>query len=154
MPAKGTPSSLEFLFKAIPMAEKAKDKRRISSLYFDVSLVYLLIHNLKEAFYYNLKGGVNLPDPSSPTYDYMKAHFERNMVRYYLMVDSVDLALPYLRGLEERGRRLQTPVIYLPSLFLSGATYARLGMRILPITILNWRTISWIRLISMAWFKQ
>src|SRR6185503_12799225 len=29
-------TGLEYFFKAVPLAEKAKDKRRISSLYFDI----------------------------------------------------------------------------------------------------------------------
>ena len=33
-------SALEYYFKALPLAEKTKEKRRISSLYFDMALVY------------------------------------------------------------------------------------------------------------------
>ena len=35
-------TALEYFFKAIPQAEKAKDKRRISSLYFDISSKFSL----------------------------------------------------------------------------------------------------------------
>jgi signal transduction histidine kinase len=121
------PTSLEYLFKALPMAEKAKDKRRISSLYFDISLVYIILNNLKESYYYNLKGKENLPGPSSALYDFMAAQFDRNMVRYYLLSNSPDSALPYLQHLEQEGKKLRTPVILLPSLFLSGATFARIN---------------------------
>ncbi len=121
------PTSLEYIFKALPMAEKAKDKRRISSLYFDISLVYIILNNLKEAYYYNLKGKENLPDKSNKYYDFMAAQFDRNMVRYYLLSNNPDSALPYLQNLEQEGNKLKIPVIRLPSLFLSGATYARLN---------------------------
>jgi len=121
------PTSLEYVFKALPMAEKAKDKRRISSLYFDISLVYIILNNLKEAYYYNLKGKENLPDKSNKLYDFMVAQFNRNMVRYYLLNNRPDSALPYLQHLELEGRKSRTPVILLPSLFLSGAAYARLN---------------------------
>jgi signal transduction histidine kinase len=121
------PTSLEYVFKAIPMAEKAKDKRRISSLYFDISLVYIIINNLKEAYYYNLKGKENLPEKSNKLYDFMTAQFDRNMVRYYLLSNHPDSALPYLQHLEQEGRKSRTPVILLPSLFLSGAAYERLN---------------------------
>jgi signal transduction histidine kinase len=121
------PTSLEYVFKAIPLAEKAKDSRRISSLYFDISLVYIILNNLKEAYYYNLKGKENLPDKSNKLYDFMAAQFDRNMVRYYLLSNNPDSALPYLQQLEQEGNKLKIPVIRLPSLFLSGATYARLN---------------------------
>jgi signal transduction histidine kinase len=121
------PTSLEYVFKALPMAEKAKDKRRISSLYFDISLVYIILNNLKEAYYYNLKGKENLPEKSSKLYDFMVAQFDRNMVRYYLSSNRPDSALPFLQNLEQEGRKSRTPVILLPSLFLSGAAYARLN---------------------------
>ncbi|MBS1916521.1 MAG: hypothetical protein JST87_09580 [Bacteroidetes bacterium] len=120
------PTSLEYLFKAIPLAEKVKDNRRISSLYFDISLVYIILNNLKEAFYYNLKGKDNLPDKSNTLYDFMIAQFDRNMVRYYLLSNNPDSALPFLQHLELEGLKLRTPVIRLPSLFLSGAAYAKL----------------------------
>ena len=42
-------SALEYYFKALPLAEKVKDKRRISSLYFDISLVYLILQNFDYA---------------------------------------------------------------------------------------------------------
>jgi len=122
-------TALEYLFTAIPLAEKAKDKRRICSLYFDISLLYIFIKNLREAFYYNLKGRENLPGKSMPMYDFLLAQFDRNMVRYYLLVDKPDSALPYVIHLEQEGIKLKTPVIILPSLFLSGAAYAQLGKK-------------------------
>ncbi len=33
-------SGLEYFFKGIPVAEKANDKRRLSSLYFDIAIAY------------------------------------------------------------------------------------------------------------------
>jgi signal transduction histidine kinase len=120
-------TALEYLFKAVPLAEKAKDKRRISSLYFDISLTYIILNNMKEALYYNYKGAEKLPDKSSLQYDFMSAQFDRNMVRYYLQLHKPEEALPYLRHLEQVGIKLKTPVIRLPSLFLSGAAYEQLA---------------------------
>ena len=119
-------TALEYLFKALPLAEKANDKRRISSLYFDISLTYIITRNAKEAYYYNLKGKENLPDKSNKLYDFMAAQFDRNMMRYYLLINRPDSLLPYLKHLEMEGRLLNTPVIGLPSLFLSGAAYSQL----------------------------
>ncbi len=49
-------TALEYLFRALPLAEKSKDYRRISSVYFDISLTYIIMGKSKEARYYNLKG--------------------------------------------------------------------------------------------------
>ena|GEM_PF-2414291 len=122
-------TALEYLFKALPLAEKANDKRRISSLYFDISLVYIIIRNAKEGYYYNLKGKDNLPDRSSQLYDFMLSQFDRNMMRYYLLVHHPDSSLPYLKHLKLEGQLLKIPVIILPSLFLSGAAYAQLNRK-------------------------
>ncbi|HVM87631.1 MAG TPA: ATP-binding protein [Puia sp.] len=123
------PTALEFLFKAAPLAEKVNDKRRISSLYFDIALVYIILKNPREAYYYNLKGKENLPEKSNKLYDFMLAQFDRNMIRYYLLNNHPDSVLPYLQHLEMEGKLLKTPVITLPSLFLSGAAYAQLNKK-------------------------
>jgi signal transduction histidine kinase len=120
-------TALEYLFKALPLAERSKDKRRISSIYFDISLTYIIIGKPKEARYYNLKGKDNLPDSSNKLYDFMASQFDRNMVRYYLLMNHLDSTLPYLQHLELEAQLLKTPVVVLPSLFLSGAAYARLN---------------------------
>jgi len=122
-------TALEYLLKAIPLAEKAKDKRRISSLYFDISLIYIILKKQQEALYYNLKGKDNLPGKSSPVYDFMVAQFDRNMVRYYLLLNKPEAALPFVKHLEQEGIKLNTPVIRLPSLFLSGDAYLQLGKK-------------------------
>jgi|GEM_PF-4892236 len=36
-------AALEYYFKALPLAEKVGDKRRISSLYFDIALIYFTL---------------------------------------------------------------------------------------------------------------
>lgn len=123
------PAALEYLLRAIPLAEKAKDKRRISSLYFDISLTYIILKNMPDALYYNLKGAENMPEKSSPVYDFMAAQFNRNMVRYYLLLNKPAAALPYVINLEQEGIKLHSPVIRLPSMFLSGAAYSQLGKK-------------------------
>jgi len=50
-------TSLEYYFKAIPLAESVQDKRRISSLYFDIGLVYFTLQNNEEAGKNIRKGG-------------------------------------------------------------------------------------------------
>ena len=64
-------AALEYYFKALPLAEKANDKRRISSLDFDISLAYYALQNNNAAVQYVRKGGDDLPDKSHPLYDFM-----------------------------------------------------------------------------------
>jgi tetratricopeptide (TPR) repeat protein len=64
-------TALEYLFKSIPLAVKVKDKRTISSVYLDIALAYFNLNNPQDAIKYIRKAGDNLPDRSSPLYDYM-----------------------------------------------------------------------------------
>ena len=57
-------NGLEYYFKAIPLAEKSKDKRRLSSIYFDISLIYFTLQNNEESVNNIRKGGANLPAKS------------------------------------------------------------------------------------------
>lgn len=41
-------AALDYYFKALPLAVKVRDKRRISSLYFDISLVFLRFRTRKK----------------------------------------------------------------------------------------------------------
>ena len=44
--------SLDFFFKGIPLAQKTNDKRRLSSLYIDISIVYENLNNPDEQIKY------------------------------------------------------------------------------------------------------
>jgi tetratricopeptide (TPR) repeat protein len=88
-------SALEYYFKGIPVAEKTKDKRRLSSLYFDIAIAYYALQNFEEGFKYNMRGGENLPDKSSPIYEFMLVQYQRNAVTFYLQKHQADSALHY-----------------------------------------------------------
>ena len=102
-------AALEYYFKALPLAEKTNDKRRISSLCFDIANVYNLLQNPNEVIKYTLKGGKNLPDKSSPMYDYMLVQYQRNMTRYYSDTRQSDSALYYVRAFTQTSYRLRLP---------------------------------------------
>ena len=72
-------AALEYYFKALPLAEKCNDKRRISSLYFDIATPYYSLKNIDQFFKFTKKGGENLPDKYSSMYDYMLVQFQRSM---------------------------------------------------------------------------
>ncbi|MBS1654086.1 MAG: hypothetical protein JSU05_04505, partial [Bacteroidetes bacterium] len=117
-------SGLEYFFKGIPLAEKAKDKRRLSSLYFDISLVYSELKNYKAEYDYTIKGGENLPGQSSPMYNFMLIQYQNNLCSYYLDINNADSALHYARlGIETSGK-LGIGLYDMASICLTGAAYA------------------------------
>ena len=119
--------ALEYYFKAIPLAEKANDKRRISSLYFDIALVYFTLQNNEEAFKNIRKGGENLPDTSSPMYSFMLVQYQRGMTQYYLLAHQYDTALHYAQLLMETSTKLKSISFQYGALYLNGSIYAQMG---------------------------
>ncbi len=119
-------SALEYYFKAIPLAEKANDKRRLSSLYFDIAVVYFSLQNYSDSFKNNEKGGASLPDKSSPTYDFMLGQYQRNLCAYYLAKLQPDSALKYARLHMETGKKSGARNFQFSGLFLTGAAYSQL----------------------------
>lgn len=120
-------TSLEYYFKSIPLAEKTGDKRRISSIYFDMALVYLNLGNKENMLKYTLKGEANLPDPSHPLYSYMLSQFQRNMSSYFLLNNQPDSALHYAQALNETSRKAKSQLFEFYSYHLNGAAHATAG---------------------------
>jgi hypothetical protein len=120
-------TALEYYFKALPLAEKSNDKRRISSIYFDISSVYFNLKNLEEFFNFTKKGGENLPDKSSPKYDYMLAQFQRNTGTYYLEKNQLDSALYYAQAAFQTNERLKLPLYKLQILTLHAVIYSKMN---------------------------
>ena len=116
-------NGLEYFFKAIPLAEKASDKRRLSSIYFDISLIYFNLQNNEEAVQYVRKGGANLPDKSHPLYDFMMAQYQRGMATYFVVTQQPDSALTYAQPLAITSRKLNSPLFEFSAFFLNGAAY-------------------------------
>ena len=103
-------TALEYYFKALPLAEKANNKRRISSLDFDISLAYYSLQNNKAAVKYVRKGGDDLPDKSHPLYDFMLLQYQRGMATWYLSAKQPDSALYFAQAFYETSRRLNSIV--------------------------------------------
>jgi tetratricopeptide (TPR) repeat protein len=120
-------AALEYYFKALPLAENAHDKRRISSLYFDIATIYFNLQNKEEAFKNVLKGGENLPDQTSPMYDFMVVQYLRNMAKYYLQANSYDSALHYAQALTGSTKKLKSLGYAFDALYLNGSAYAKMG---------------------------
>jgi len=121
-------TGLEYIFKAVPLAEKAKDKRRISSLYFDIALIYFDLQNNEEALKNTLKGAENLPDKSHPLYDFMLVQYQSNMAQYFLTVKQPDSATHYITGMSETYQRLNGDTYdILKELTFKAEAYAQKG---------------------------
>ncbi len=120
-------TALEYYFKALPLAEKYNDKRRISSLYFDISSVYYYLKNYDEYFHFTKKGGENLPDKSSIKHDYMLVQFQRNMGTYYLEKIKLDSALYYAQAALQTSERLKLRLYKLQTLTLMSVIYSKMN---------------------------
>ncbi len=118
-------TALEYFFKALPLAERFNDKRRISSLYFDIASVYFSLKNINEFFAFTKKGGENLPDKSSPKYNYMLIQFQRNMGASYLEKNQFDSALYYAQAALQTSEKLKLNLFKLQALNLLAASNAK-----------------------------
>lgn len=119
-------TALEYFFKGVPLAERANDRRRLSSLYFDIAVVYYELGDYTSAFENTKKGGENLPDTLSSDYDFMVGQYERNMAAYYLAVPQPDSALKYAKLHGETAKRYGRLNFQFSALLLYGAAYAQL----------------------------
>jgi tetratricopeptide (TPR) repeat protein len=120
-------SALEYYFKALPLASKAKDKRRISSLYFDIALVYYTLLNNEEAVKNLRKGYENLPDTSSPMHLFMLMQYQRGMSEYYIRSRQNDSALYYTQQLSATSLKLNSLSFQYRALHLSAQVYAQMN---------------------------
>jgi tetratricopeptide (TPR) repeat protein len=100
--------SLEFFFKGIPLAQKTNDKRRLSSLYIDISIVYENLGNPDEQIKYIRKAEIALPGKDSPMYNYMLRQVQYNYSRYFLFMKKPDSAMHYTQALNETNLRLRS----------------------------------------------
>ncbi|HLG39592.1 MAG TPA: hypothetical protein VI461_07980 [Chitinophagaceae bacterium] len=120
-------TALEYYFKAIPLAEQVKDKRRISSIYFDIALIYFNLQNNEESVKYLQKGEENLPDQSHPLYDYMLVQYQRGMATYFILNNKPDSALYYAQALTATSRRAKSLLFEYAGMHINGAAYAQSG---------------------------
>ncbi len=116
-------TALEYLFKAIPYAEKVKDKRQITSINLDIAVPYLSINNPDAAIRYIRKAGENLPDRTSPMFDLMARQYQSTMANYFLLKHQPDSALSYVQDLKETNLRKKSIVYDAMANALAGQVY-------------------------------
>ncbi len=120
-------TALEYFFKALPLAEKFNDRRRISSLYFDIAGTFYSLKNIDEFFRFTKKGGENLPEKSSSKYDYMLVQYQRNMGIAYLEKNQLDSALFYEQAALQTSERLKLSTFQLQTLQLLGSVNTKMN---------------------------
>lgn len=120
-------SALEYYFKALPLAEKTGNKRRISSVYFDIAVTYNNLQNNEGLLKYTRKGGENLPDKSHPLYNYMLVQYQRNMATYFLANNQSDSALHFAQALSETSRKAKSILFEYAAMHLNGAAQVAAG---------------------------
>ena len=120
-------NALEYFFKGIPLAERANDKRRLSSLYIDIAVVYFKLNNPDEQIKYLRKAMSNLPATTSPLYYFMLTQVQAYTCRYFILKNNYDSAMHYVMGLNKSNRYLKSPVYNCAALGLMGLIYERTG---------------------------
>ena len=99
-------TALDYLFKGIPYAERANNKRSLSSLYIDIAIANQLAGNFSEQINFLNKAEANLPDTSHPEYNYMLLQLKLNTAAHYLFMEKPREALPYLNAANETNLKL------------------------------------------------
>ncbi|MEP6514243.1 MAG: hypothetical protein ABJA79_10255, partial [Parafilimonas sp.] len=120
-------NALEYFFKGIPLAENANDKRRLSSLYIDIAVVYFRLNNPDEQKKYLQKATDNLPAPTSPLYYFMLVQLNTYTSRYFILKNKYDSALHYVAALNEANRFFKSNVYSCAAQVLMGIIYEHKG---------------------------
>lgn len=105
-------NALDCYFKALPMAEKYNDKRRISSLYFDIASVYHSLQDADKFLHFTKKGEENLPTKTSPMYNYMLVQYQRNMGTFHLEKRDFEKALSYANKTLATSKKLNSKGVF------------------------------------------
>ena len=118
-------NALEYFFKGIPLAERADDKRRLSSLYIDIAVVYYKLNNPDEQIKYLRKAMNNLPPVTSPLYYFMLTQVQAYTCRYFILKSNYDSALHYAMALSESNHYFKSPVYNCAAQSLMGIIYEK-----------------------------
>lgn len=120
-------TALEYFLKGVPVATRINDKRRLSSLYIDMSMVFNSINNPAEEYHYIRLAESNLPDKSSPIFPFMNIQVKTLLSKYYLAGGKPDSALHYAQGVTEINLQLKSLFFEAVANALTAGTYEQLG---------------------------
>ncbi|MBK7561521.1 MAG: hypothetical protein IPI68_08350 [Chitinophagaceae bacterium] len=119
--------ALEYFLKGVPLAEKVKDRRRLSSLYLDISIVFNSINNPADEFKYITLAALNLPDKNDPVFPFMNIQVKTLLSKYYLYHGKPDSALHYAQIANEINLSLKSKFFEAVVNALSAGVYEQLG---------------------------
>jgi two-component system NtrC family sensor kinase len=120
-------TALDYLFKAIPYAEKVSNGRELSSIYCDIAVAYEVLGNFTESLRFLQKAEASLPAPSNPDYWYLKMQIQADFAFYYSLINNMDKLIIHLKSAEQINARLKYPTWDLLVKILYGSYYAELG---------------------------
>ena len=118
---------LENYYKGIPLAERANDKRRLSSLYFDIGAAQLLLKNFEEAAKQTRMGLKNLPSKQEPLFAFMYIQYLGNMTDYFLATRQKDSVMWFAAKHDSVSKHLPGVAFTYQSNFYWGAANALVG---------------------------
>lgn len=119
--------ALEYFLKGVPLAEKVNDKRRLSSLYIDISFIHNYTGNTAEEFKYINLARMNLPDKNSPAHSFMNIQVKSLLAKYYLFNGKLDSALHYTQATREINLGLKSYFFDAIANVLTAAVYEKLS---------------------------
>jgi two-component system, NtrC family, sensor kinase len=120
-------AALDYLFKAIPYAEKVPNGRALSSLYVDIGVAYRVLENSMEAFRYLKKAEASLPDRTNPDYWYLQLQIQTNLGEYYVYTNNPGKAIICIKSAEKINDSLNYSNWGLFIKILYGSYYEQLG---------------------------
>ena len=120
-------TALEYFFKAVPLAEDSENKRRISSIYFDIALAYFNMQDFEEAKKYIEKGGVNLPEKTDPKYNYMLFQYQSNLAVYSIFSNQPENAVKHAQEMVLTVRNIDSKLFQFNCFYINGAAYDLFG---------------------------
>ena len=120
-------TALEYFFKAVPLAEESENKRRISSIYFDIALAYFNMQDFEEAKKYIEKGGANLPDKTDPKYNYMLFQYQSNLAVYSIFSNQPEIAVKHAQEMVLTVRNIDSKLFQFNCFYINGAAYDIFG---------------------------
>jgi signal transduction histidine kinase len=99
-------TAFEYYFKALPYALAVGDKRRISSIYFDISNSYFDLKNYDESLRNTKAGWKHMPTPDHPKYYWMLIQYQLNMAQDHIFKNNPDSTLYYANKVIETNSKV------------------------------------------------
>ncbi len=120
-------TALDFYFKGLPFAERARHMHTVSGINVDISNVFSFLKNNEQQLYFAKAAEATLPDKKDPTYYFMVTQVHISYALYYLNIKEPKSALQHIQSANEANliANASTMEIFIQTVF--GLTYFQLG---------------------------